>query len=82
MSFDEPDSYVAAMANLPIKAEVQDSRFIADSDRLAHAFTWRMTAPEKAAIPMCEMLEVEGGKVCSSELFNDSKLFPVPAEQS
>lgn len=77
MSFDDPDSYVAAMAQLPFEAEVQDSRFIADGDRVAHVFTWRMTTPAKASIPMCEVLELEGGKVRSSELYYDSKLFPV-----
>lgn len=82
MAFDNPESYVAAMAQLPFEAKILDSRFIADDDRVAHIFTWRMTAPAKAAIPMCEVFELKGGKIRSSELFYDSKLFPIPKAQA
>ncbi len=74
MAFDSPDKYVEAMGQMPFQATVEGSRFIADGDRVAHAFLWKMTAPAKADVPMCEVFEVSGGKIRSSELFYDARL--------
>ncbi len=76
MSFDAPDAFVTAIREMPFEGNPEDSRFIVDGNSVAHAFVWMISAPAKAEIPMCEVLEVEGGKVRSSELFYDSKLLP------
>lgn len=76
MAFDNPDAFVAAMAAFPCEVTADGSRFVADGARVAHAFVWRIKKPVKADIPMCEMFEVEGGRILSSELYYDSKLFP------
>ncbi|MEW5963239.1 MAG: nuclear transport factor 2 family protein [Pseudomonadota bacterium] len=82
MAFGDPESYVAAMAQLPFKADIESSRFIVDDGRVAHVFTFRMTAPAAATIPMCEVITLAGDKIRSSELFYDSKLFPMPKAPS
>jgi ketosteroid isomerase-like protein len=74
MAFDDPDAFVEAMGQMPFQATVEGSRFIADGDRVAHAFLWKMTAPAKADVPMCEVFEVATGKIRSSELFYDARL--------
>lgn len=79
MSFDSPDAFVAAMQEMGMEGAPEGSRFIVDGTRVAHVFLWKMTAPAKADIPMCEVFESEGGKIRSSELFYDSKLFPAAA---
>ena len=76
MSFDSPDAFIKAMAELPFEATVEGSKFISEGNRVAHAFVWKMTAPAKASVPMCEVFEVAEGRIRSSELFYDSKLFP------
>lgn len=82
MAFDNPDAFVAAMGTMPFEATVEGSKFIADGERVAHAFLWKMTSPAKADIPMCEVFEVNGGKIRSSELFYDARLFPAPGGQN
>jgi len=77
-TFNGPAEFIAGMSQMPFEGVPEGSRFMVDGNRVAHAFTWKLTAPTKAEIPMCEVLEVEGGKVRSSELFFDSKLFPTP----
>ena len=69
MSFDSADAFVEAIGKMPFEATVEGSRFVADGNRVAHAFLWRMTAPAKADIPMCEFFEVSGAKIRSAELF-------------
>ncbi len=78
-SFDGPDEFIAGIQEMPFDGTPDGSRFIVDDAHVAHAFVWKMTAPTKADVPMCEVLEVRDGKVKASELFYDSKLFPVPA---
>lgn len=77
-TFNGPAEFIAGMSRMPFEGVPEASRFIVDGNRVAHAFVWKMTAPARAAIPMCEVLEVEGGRVRSSDLFFDSKLFPTP----
>jgi len=77
-TFNGPEEFIAGMRQMPFEGAPEGSRFIVDGNRVAHAFVWKMTAPTRADIPMCEVLEVEGGKIRSSELFYDSKLFPAP----
>ncbi len=76
--FDSPDAYVEGMRALPFEGEAEDSRFMVTGGQVAHAFTWKMTAPMQARIPMCEVLEVDGGKVRRSELYYDSAAMPAP----
>lgn len=76
MNFPDPDAFISGVSGMPYEAVAEQSRFIVDGDRVAHAFVWKMTAPSKADIPMCEVLQVANGKVRSSELFFDSRLFP------
>lgn len=71
-----PDEFIKAMAQMPFDATVSGSRFIADGNRVAHAFLWSMTAPAKADVPMCEVLEVENGQIQSADLYYDARLFP------
>lgn len=78
MAFDGPDAFVEAILGMGFDAGVERSRFIVEGDRVAHAFVWRMKTPAKAEVPMCEVFEISGGKILSSELFYDSKLFPAP----
>lgn len=75
-----PDEFVAAMKQMPFEATVSGSRFIVENNRVAHSFVWSMTAPAKADIPMCEILEISDDKVQSSELYYDARLFPKPPE--
>ncbi len=76
MAFDNPDGFIAGVSKMPFEGVPEGSRFIVDGNRVAHTFIWKMAAPTRVDVPMCEVLEVEGGKVRSSELFYDSKLFP------
>jgi len=78
MAFDGPDAFVEAIVGMAFDAEPEGSRFIVDGERVAHAFLWKMKTPTTAEVPMCEVFEVSGGRICSSELFYDSKLFPAP----
>ncbi len=78
-SFEDPDAFIAGVSDMPFEGTPEGSRFIVDGKRVAHAFVWKMTAPTQADVPMCEVLEVDGGKIRSSELFYDSKLFPAPS---
>ena len=78
MAFDGPDAYVAGVSKMPFAGAPANSLFIADGGRVAHAFTWKMTAPAKLDVPMCEVFEVANGKIRSSVLFYDSKLLPTP----
>lgn len=71
-----PDEFIRAMSQMPFEATVSGSRFIADGNRVAHAFLWSMTAPAKADIPMCEVLEVDKGRIQSADLYYDARLFP------
>ena len=80
MVASSPDEFVTAMTQMPFEATVSGSRFIAENGRVAHAFVWSMTAPTKADIPMCEILATSGGKIKSSELYYDARLFPKPPE--
>ena len=74
--FDSPNAYIEGVSSMPFAGAPVNSRFIVDGTRVAHAFVWKMTAPMEADVPMCEVFEVAGGKIKSSELFYDSKLFP------
>ncbi len=76
MAFDNPDTFAEAMVGMPIEGTPSDSRFIAEGDRVAHVCSWKMTAPVRAEIPMCEIITLAKGKIVRSELFFDSKLFP------
>ena len=78
-TFSGSGEFIEAMSQMPFEGAPEGSRFVVDGNRVAHVFVWKMTAPARADIPMCEVLEVEGGKVRSSELFFDSKLFPTPS---
>ncbi len=82
MSFNNPDTFVQTMASLPFEATVEDSRFVVDGNRVAHAYLWKMTAPAKADIPMSEFFEISGKQISSIQLFYDSKLFPAGGGQS
>lgn len=77
MKFDDPDTFTEKMVAFPFEATASDSHFIVDGNNVAHTFRWKMTVPAKAEIPMCEILTVTNGKVQRSELFFDTKLFPV-----
>jgi ketosteroid isomerase-like protein len=74
LAFDSADAFVEGMGQMPFQATVEGSRFIAEGDRVAHAFLWKLTAPARADVPMCEVFEVSGGKIRSSELFYDARL--------
>lgn len=76
MQFDDPDAFTKTMVSFPFKATASGSRFIVDGNNVAHIFHWKMSAPVKAEIPMCEILTVAKGKIQRSELFFDTKLFP------
>jgi len=78
MAFDGPDAFVEAVVGMAFDARSERSRFIVDGERVAHAFLWKMKTPTKADVPMCEVFEISDGKIRSSELFYDSKLFPAP----
>jgi ketosteroid isomerase-like protein len=78
MVFDNPDAFVNAMRKLPVEANVEGSRYAAEEDRVAHVFTFCMTKPAPARIPMCEFFELKNGKVSAIDLFYDSKRFPSP----
>lgn len=75
MSFENPEAFVAAMKEMGMEGVPEGSRFIADGNSVAHTFVWKMTAPAKVDVPMCEVFETEQGKVRSSQLFFDPKLF-------
>jgi len=75
-SFDTPEDYIAAMKSFPFEGAPIESKFMVDGNRVAHAFVWQMTAPVRTEIPMCEVLEIENGKVQSAELFYDSAAMP------
>ncbi len=78
MTFDGPDAFVEAIVGMAFDAGAEGSRFIVEGERVAHAFLWKMKTPAKAEVPMCEVFEISDGKILSSELFYDSKLFPAP----
>lgn len=82
MSFNSAEAFIEAVGNLPFEATVEGSRFIAEGNRVAHAFLWKMTAPAKVDIPMCEVFELLGAKIRSAELFYDARLFPTGNVQS
>ena len=78
-TFESPDEFVAGVSQMPFEGVPEGSRFIVDGNQIAHAFTWKMTAPMKVDVPMCEILEVEGNLIRSSELYYDSRLFAEPS---
>ena len=55
---------------------VDTSRLIVDGNHVAHAFTYHMTAPGTADIPMCEVFELEDEKIISSRAYNNPADFP------
>ena len=75
MAADSSDSFVAAMKQMGMEGAPEGSQFIVDGNRVAHTFLYKMTAPAQVDAPMCEVVEIEQGKVRSSNLFYDSKLF-------
>ena len=75
-SFDNPDDFISAMSQLPFEGHPENSKFTADGSRVAHSFVWKMTSPTITDIHMCEVFEVEGDKVRSSELYYDSAAMP------
>ena len=74
--FDSPDAFVAGISRISHEGVVVNSRYIVDGNNIAHVFTWRLTAPVNADIPMCEVFEVIGQQLKSSVLFYDSRAFP------
>lgn len=77
--FDNPDDFVASL--LAVDATVTRSRVIADGARAAHLFVLEVTAPFRAAIPMCDVLAFDGDRIRAIELYADSRDFQ-PAEEA
>lgn len=73
-SFDSPEGFVQMVG--AFGGWVETSRMIVDGDQVAHTFTYHMTAPGKADIPMCEVFELKDGKLASSRAYNDPADFP------
>ncbi|MEO1224619.1 MAG: nuclear transport factor 2 family protein [Pseudomonadota bacterium] len=73
-SFDSPESFIQMVGSFG--GWVETSRIIVDGDQVAHTFTYHMTAPGKADIPMCEVFELKGGKLVSSRAYNNPADFP------
>ena len=77
-SFDNPADFIESL--LAVDATVTRSRVIVQDSRAAHLFVLEITAPFRAAIPMCDVLEFDGGRIRRIELYADSKDFqPVEA---
>ncbi|ADM08764.1 hypothetical protein PB2503_03442 [Parvularcula bermudensis HTCC2503] len=79
MEAHSADQFLQAMAAMPTNFTIRNSDFVADSDRVAHLHEVVIDGNETAPIPMCEVLSVHEGKITSSKLFFDTKLFPNPA---
>ncbi len=73
-SFDTPEGYVDMVGRFG--GWVETSRFIVSGDHVAHTFVYHMTAPGKADIPVCEVFELEDGRIRSSRAYNNAADFP------
>ena len=66
---DNPDSFARSL--LDFDGTVSDSKMISDGDHLVLLFTLDMGVK----IPMCDVIEFRGDKLCSMTTYTDSKLF-------
>lgn len=74
--FDTPEGYAEMVGRFG--GWVESDQIIAADDRVVHTFTYHMTEPGKADIPICEVFHLEGDKIRSSRAYNDSADFPQP----
>ena len=74
--FDTPDGYVSMVGKFG--GWVETSHFIVEGNHVAHTFVYHMTVPGKADIPVCEIFELENGRIRSSRAYNNAADFPSP----
>jgi len=72
-SFDNPDAFIDSL--LAVDADVTASRLIVDGGRVAHLFVLDVAAPIRAKVPMCDVLQFDGNRICAIELYTDPSLF-------
>lgn len=73
-SFDNPEGFVQMVSSFG--GWVETGSCIVDGDAVAHTFTYHMTAPSVAEIPMCEVFQLRDGKIASSRAYNNPADFP------
>ena len=81
MEMNGRDQMLAFLQTCPFSFKNQNVKFVAQGNTVVQTFDWQMTAPFKASIPMCELLEVENGQIKSGRLFYDTGAFPKEAQE-
>ena len=76
-AFDNPAGFADMVGGFA--GWVESERVVVDGDLVAHQFLYHMTEPGQAIIPMCEVFELENGRVRSSRAYNNVADFPQPA---
>lgn len=76
--FDTPEGF-AEMVGM-FGGWVETESFVIEGDQVVHIFTYHMTEPTQADIPICEVFTLTNGKIKSSRAYCDSKKFPQPEE--
>lgn len=74
--FDTPEGYAEMVGRFG--GWVETGGFVVEGDKAVHMFTYHMTEPGQADIPVCEVFTLRDGKIASSRAYNDSADFPQP----
>ncbi len=74
--FSTPEGYAEMVGRFG--GWVETENFIIEGDYVVHTFTYHMTEPAQAQIPICELFTLRDGKIKSSRAYNDSADFPQP----
>ena len=61
---------------------VETERFVVEGEDVVHMFTYHMTSPAVADIPMCEALRVCGRHIAGSRAYYDPTQFPAMADEA
>jgi limonene-1,2-epoxide hydrolase len=80
MTFDGADDFIKFLATAPFEASHEPIQMVSDGNSIAHVYLFRITAPAIAAIPMCEIFDLGGGKINTVRLFFDTARFPMPMD--
>jgi hypothetical protein len=78
MSASSRQEFFEQLAQFEMTATTIVRRQIANGSTVARLFDFEMTAPARVRIPMAEWLEVEDGRIVSSQLIYDPSRFPKP----
>ena len=79
-SFDTPEGFAGMVA--AFAGWVETTRCIVEGDSVAHTFTYHMTAPKTADVPMCEVFELRDGRILSSRYYFNPADFPTPEPEA